>query len=141
MLLISVLNHLVQDQIIKIKRNLCQNVINTFIPVLGDYLDRASTHFFEERLGHEDYIYNGEFKLLVGGPKWLDRENSEMVCIRKYVGIKDKGDFLLVISHPKCVLDYYDVVHSHNPRQWTNDPYYVIISVKSLQNREIKCPS
>lgn len=123
-LLITVLNHLVQNKIIKINRDTRQKLINTFIPLLSDYLDRASTHFFEEMLGPEKYLYNGEFKLLVGGPKWLDKENNEVANIRKYIGIKDKGDFLMRVSHPKCILDYYDVVHSHNPLPWTKDLYY-----------------
>ena len=123
-LLISVLNHLVQDGIIKIGRDLGQTLVNIFVPVLGEFVNRASSRFFGGKLGAQRYIYNGEFKLLVGGPKWLDTGNNDLVCIRKYIGIKDHGDFLMVTSHPKCVLDYYDVVHSHNPLPWTKDRYY-----------------
>ena len=50
-LLISVLNHLVQDGIIKIGRDLGQTLVNIFVPVLGEFVNRASSRFFGGKLG------------------------------------------------------------------------------------------
>lgn len=72
-----------------------------------------------------DLVFNGEFHLLVGGPKWLDPAKPERACFRKYFGIRGMGDFLLVTSHPREVMEYYAVLHSHSaPALWLNEPYY-----------------
>src|SRR5690349_11772304 len=42
-----------------------------------------------------DLIFNGEFHLLVGGPKWLSAKHPERASIRKYFGVRGMGDFLL----------------------------------------------
>ena len=60
-----------------------------------------------------DLVFNGEFHRLVGGPKWLDKTDPRRACFRKYFGIRGQGDFLLVTSHPREVMEFYSVVHSH----------------------------
>jgi hypothetical protein len=54
-------------------------------------------------LGNE-LRFNGEFQLLVGGPKWVDKKFTNDVFVRKHVAVKDKGDFLLVARYPKELL-------------------------------------
>jgi hypothetical protein len=67
----------------------------------------------------DDLIYNNNFKQMVGGPKWMRRNNHQTACFRKYIGIRGMGDFTLFTSHPLQVLDYYDVTHSHvRPAAW-----------------------
>ena len=72
-----------------------------------------------------DLIFNGEFHVLQGGPKWLRQDNPQFACIRKYFGVRGQGDFLLVTSHPRKVLEYDAVVHSHTaPQLWLREDYY-----------------
>ncbi len=72
-----------------------------------------------------DLVFNGEFHLLTGGPKWLANDNTKLACFRKYFGVRGMGDFLLVTSHPREVLEYDQVIHSHtNPGLWLKEDYY-----------------
>src|SRR5207247_1065249 len=73
----------------------------------------------------DDLVFNGEFHRLVGGPKWLDKANPKLACFRKYFGIRGQGDFLSVTSHPREVMEFYPVVHSHTaPELWLKEAYY-----------------
>lgn len=100
--------------------------------VLKSFIDRASPYIvskykqaFTDFGWSNDLIFSGEFDSLVGGSKWLNPKNSDLACFWKYFGIRGKGEFLLKVSHPKQVLDYYQIVHSHvNPKTWLEDPYY-----------------
>jgi len=70
-------------------------------------------------------MYNGEFDLLVGGPKWINPDNEDECVVRKYIGVKDNGDFTFLIYPPKYALNYDKVVHSHYyPQSWIKDNYY-----------------
>jgi hypothetical protein len=70
-------------------------------------------------------IYNDNFKTVAGGPKWLKAGDPTRACIRKYLGVRGKGDFTLVIAHPAEVLETDAVVHSHShPRLWTEVEHY-----------------
>ncbi len=89
-------------------------------------IDQAGREYFADHIDVENLVISPEFGLLVGGPKWLDPEEPETTCrVRKYVGIKDSGDFLAVFKMPKFAMDYYDIIHSHyKPKSWLDDPYY-----------------
>ena len=72
-----------------------------------------------------DVIYNNNFRFIAGGPIWKDPDNSNFVCFRKYIGLKGHGDFTLNFKHPKFILNYYNVTHSHyGSNLWLNDPAY-----------------
>jgi hypothetical protein len=72
-----------------------------------------------------DLVFNGEFHLLIGGPKRLNPTKPRLACFRKYFGVRGMGDFLLVNSPPHQVLEYDDVVHSHTaPGLWVQQAYY-----------------
>lgn len=72
-----------------------------------------------------DLIYNYNFKQLAGGPKWLKAGDNGLACFRKYIGIRGQGDFTVITSHPRQVLRYYDILHSHaDPARWAEDPEY-----------------
>ena len=77
--------------------------------------------------GLEDrLLYNGMFHPLAGGTKWLKDDRVDVACIRKYIGIKGMGDFTLITSHPREVLETDDIIHSHeDPRRWFRDDYYL----------------
>jgi hypothetical protein len=70
-------------------------------------------------------IYNYNFQQMVGGPKWIKEDQEELACFRKYIGIKGMGDFTLFTSHPRKVLHYYDIIHSHvGPQGWIKHASY-----------------
>jgi hypothetical protein len=100
-------------------------IIRCLVEIATYYTTKKYQQTFEKFGIVEDLIYNGEFHLLVGGPKWLSKENNNLACFRKYFGVKGKGDFLLITSHPKEVFEYYPVLHSHTaPKLWLEQPYY-----------------
>jgi Sulfotransferase domain len=83
-----------------------------------------------------DLVFNGEFHLLVGGPKWIGADQPERACFRKYFGVRGMGDFLLAVSHPRELLEYYPVIHSHTaPALWLDQPCYrECVKLTSLRN-------
>ncbi|HWY85618.1 MAG TPA: hypothetical protein VNX28_02785 [Gemmataceae bacterium] len=135
-LLISVIHNLMNRSGVKPARSYRQTVINRVVDVAGYYTTnkyRATC----ARLGiTRDLVFSGEFHLLVGGPKWLDPANPQRASIRKYIGIRGMGDILLVTSHPRAVLDYDDVLHSHTaPGMWEQqDAYDSYVKFTSVRN-------
>ena len=122
-LLTSILNNLVPYK--WSKRNPLREELQEFIPQASERVYKAAEEYFKKHINLDDLIISEAFKFLVGGPKWLSKENKDMVCVRKYVGIKGKGDFLLIISLPKFALEFHNIIHSHEaPSQWLEDPYY-----------------
>ena len=88
--------------------------------ITGRYIETFAQHGVTDGL-----VYNGEFHLLVGGPKWLDADDPDKVWIRNYFGVKGMGDFLMSCAHPCEVLDYYSVIHSHTaPADWVNHRHF-----------------
>lgn len=119
-LLISILSELLKHK--KVLYDVKQKMVNSIIDSCSVYLKNEMFAFFEQRIDMQNYMYNGEFDLLVGGPKWIDGDES---VIRKYVGIKGKGDFTFLLYLPKYALNYNFIVHSHyNPKHWVDDSYY-----------------
>ena len=100
-----------------------QRSVNILLPALGEYLYQNIISILGETYQYSDIIYNHGFRELLGGPRWLDDVNSEQACVRKYIGVKDVGDFTLLIYLPKKTLHYHDRIHSHyhTPR-WINEP-------------------
>ena len=100
-------------------------ILRNIVDLTSKYNEFCIKKIFTEHHLANDLVYNGEFHLLVGGPKWLDNENKSNAGIRKYIGVKGKGDFLLNTYYHKEILEYYDVVHSHvDPKLWLNDEYF-----------------
>jgi len=123
--------------------SLCINVLHHFVPLLpnkrdlkqavldhvGHYLDRyISTEIikvFDQEGMVEDLIFNGNFQQMLGGPKWLREGDLSRCCVRKYIGVRGKGDFTLITSHPIEVMDRDNIVHSHEmPDVWPTVPHY-----------------
>ncbi|MFC1940400.1 sulfotransferase domain-containing protein [Chloroflexota bacterium] len=120
---ISILNRLLAY--VWRKKKPLESKLQAFIPQASEQVYQAIVNYLQNYVNTDDLIFSEEFRLLVGGPKWLSKENQDMVCVRKYVGIKGMGDFLLVISLPKFTMEYHPVIHSHEaPSQWLEDPYY-----------------
>jgi hypothetical protein len=123
-LLISILNRLLLQRN-KFRRDPLRQELRGFVPRASTKLYNAMEDYFRGRVDLDDLIISDEFKLLVGGPKWLKKDSADLACVRKYIGIRGRGDFLAVLSLPKYVMDYYNVIHSHyDPALWLNDPDY-----------------
>lgn len=124
-LLISIINELSRYKEGTDEKNAQRIISDRIIEIASIYLKNEFFNFFQNYIDMKDYMYNGEFDLLVGGPKWINPENKHECIIRKYIGIKDKGDFTFLIYLPKSALNYDRVVHSHYyPQSWVDDQYY-----------------
>lgn len=124
-LLISIINELVLYKNKGYSKTNKRFITDSAIDMAGLYLKNEFLNFFKEKVNMDNYMYNGEFDLLVGGPKWVNTENKKESIVRKYVGLKDQGDFTFLMYLPKEALEYHQVVHSHyNPKSWIEDNYY-----------------
>jgi len=122
-LLISILTQLLSMK--NFKKVLFRDELSTFIPIASKDIYKTIEKYFSKHIDISNMVIAPGFQLLVGGPKWLSKENTEMAKVRKYIGIKGLGDFLAVLSIPKYAMDYYHVIHSHNhPDLWLEDRYY-----------------
>jgi len=122
-LLASVLIHFVPLAPGKLDRR--QRVLNALMRHLGDHVSAAVLKVFADRAIDNDLLYNANFRYVVGGPKWLKPGDPETACFRKYIGVRGSGDFTLVTSHPRELLDMDEIVHSHSdPGLWLRHPAY-----------------
>lgn len=97
-----------------------QRLVGAVVRQLQFYISKAVEGAFAAAGISADLIYNGNFRTIVGGPKWLKAGEPDRACIRKYLGVRGMGDFTLVIAHPAEVLETDGIVHSHShPRLWT----------------------
>jgi len=107
------------------KIDLRQRLLNSLVDAFGDYIPKRVGSVFERCGLSNDLIYNASFRKLAGGPKWLGNRGREEACFRKYIGVRGLGDFTLITSHPRQVLDYDEIVHSHaHPARWTTEPAF-----------------
>ncbi len=113
-----------------------QRTVNILLHPLGECLYTAILQFFQRHYPAEDVIFNQTFRSLLGGPRWLDPQNTDNACVRKYIGVKDVGDMTLNIYLPKHTLFYHDRVHSHYyPKTWVNDTEFSrLIKFASMRN-------
>ena len=119
---IQSIQHLVQYESQRPARDF---IMRGFVDLTSRYITSKYKETFAKHGITDNLVFNGEFHLLVGGPKWLDKDNPELASTRKYFGAKGMGDFLLITSHPKEVFEYYSVIHSHTaPKLWLEHPYY-----------------
>lgn len=124
-LLISVINSIMHAVDNQPSQTYCERIIHELVDLTSAYITQRYKDTFAQFGITENLVFNGEFHLLVGGPKWLSKERPEFACFRKYLGVKGMGDFLLITTHPREVLEYYPVVHSHTaPQFWLKQPYY-----------------
>ena len=122
-LLASVLIHFVPLAPGKLDRR--QRMLNALARHLGDHVSTSIVKAFAQRGVTADLLYNANFRYVVGGPKWLKPDAPDTACFRKYIGVRGRGDFTLVTSHPRELLDMDEVVHSHSdPGLWLEHPAY-----------------
>ncbi len=135
-LLITVCSHILALLGVRSKRENKDFMMEILVELTSNYLKDQYFKAFHQLGIEKEVVFNGEFHLLIGGPKWLDKENPNIACIRKYIGLKGKGDFLLITSHPREALEYYPVLHSHdNPKLWYETEYYnQFIRMASIRN-------
>jgi hypothetical protein len=102
-----------------------QEVVNALVEGADGIIAESILQEFAARGITDDVVYNRNFRRLTGGPKWLREDDTELACFRKYIGVRGMGDFTLVTSHPRQVLDSDEVVHSHtDPGLWLRHPGY-----------------
>src|SRR5262245_42220175 len=70
------------------KAGLRQRLLNTLIDHLGGYISSRIVQAFAVRGVTDDLIYNPNFRLMIGGPKWLSQERPDFACFRKYIGVR-----------------------------------------------------
>lgn len=101
------------------------NFLKAFCDTAGLRISANIEQVFHRRGLSDDMLYNQNFRQMVGGPKWLKEGDDQIACFRKYIGVRGKGDFTLLTSHPRQVLGYYDIIHSHaHPRRWVMHSNY-----------------
>jgi len=102
-----------------------QRVLNALMRNLGDHVSAAIVKAFASRGITGNLLYNANFRYVTGGPKWLKKGAPDTACFRKYIGVRGMGDFTLVTTHPRQLLDMDEIVHSHSdPGLWLNHPGY-----------------
>lgn len=102
-----------------------RQALKTFCDTAGMLISEHIDHVFQRRGISNDLLYNFNFRQMVGGPKWLKEGANNIACFRKYIGVKGQGDFTLITSHPRQVLDYYENLHSHfAPSRWASHHAY-----------------
>ena len=133
-LLASVLIHFVP--LAPGKLDVRQRVLNALMRHLGDHVSSEIVKAFARRGIIDDLLYNANFRYVVGGPKWLKEGDAETACFRKYIGVRGMGDFTLITSHPRQLLDMDEIVHSHShPGLWlTHSAYRDYVKYASVRN-------
>lgn len=78
--------------------------------------------YLRKNFSEKEIIFNKNFQSILGGPNWImNDEGKYVVCIRKYIGIKNLGDLTLIIKLPIKILDAHVIPHSHGPYKfWLN---------------------
>ena len=122
-LLTSVVTHLMP--LTSGRWSVADEVFNALVEGVDEVIAEAIVREFSAHGITADLLYNRNFRALTGGPKWLREDDPQQACFRKYIGVRGMGDFTLVTSHPRQVLDSDEVVHSHtNPGLWLQHPGY-----------------
>jgi len=99
-----------------------QYMVNEIIKIVSGEFSKYIRDFFDNKKLLDKLIYNGEFNLLTGGPKWIEKDDA---VVRKYVGVNGYNDFTFLIYLPKWALNFDFIVHSHyNPKSWIENSYY-----------------
>ncbi len=107
------------------KRQPWRSRVQAYAADSGARISTAIGRVFEAHGLGPELVYNGTFRDVAGGPKWLDPDYPGRACFRKYIGVRGMGDFTLVTAHPRELLDIHEVVHSHSdPARWASDPGY-----------------
>ncbi len=107
------------------KRDLGSIILKRLAGSFGDHVANEITKIFHDLGMEDDLIFSPNFRLMTGGPKWLRDGQEEQACFRKYIGVRGKGDFTLITTHPREILDCDDIVHSHvDAQKWASDTAY-----------------
>lgn len=107
------------------REDLRQSVLNATIGLFGEHPALCLVKQCAEHGQAGGLVYSPAFRTLTGGPKWLHPERPDTVLVRKYVGVRGLGDFSLVLSHPREVLDSDAVVQSHvDAVRWLEIPEF-----------------
>lgn len=93
------------------KSTLRKSLLELFATHLGNHISEQIVAIFAREGLSDDLVYNGNFRALLGGPRWaLDGKRA---CYRKYIGARGHGDLMLIIAHPLALFECDDIIHSH----------------------------
>ena len=98
--------------------------------VLGLFADLAGPHISDALVGEarsqgmgDDLVYSPNFRYVAGGPYWVPPEQPDVVCFRKYIGIRGHGDFTLIIRHSRDLVECQNIIYSIiHPAFWVTRP-------------------
>ena len=101
-------------------------IYRTFVNEIGKSFGRTIDKVFEEYNLETNLLLNDNFRNLCGGPIWNTDALGTKAYFRKYIGVRDHGDFTLVIALPLDILDQYELIHSHGPfRDWSRNKQFL----------------
>ena len=107
-----------------------------FSDSLGCQISTDIIKIFQQHGLEAQMLYNKNFRHCVGGPRWNDDLLGRKAYFRKYIGIKDQGDFTLIISHPLTIFKADTIIHSHGPfKDWVDvEPFKQKQLMASIRN-------
>ncbi|HEX4585806.1 MAG TPA: hypothetical protein VH183_13335, partial [Burkholderiaceae bacterium] len=100
------------------KAGVRQALIDLLAMRLGGHISDQIVALFDREGLASSLVYNGNFRLLTGGPHWVAPGARPRACFRKYIGARGLGDVMLAIAHPLELLECDQVVHSHADPAW-----------------------
>jgi hypothetical protein len=100
------------------KAGIRQALIDLLAMHLGGHISDQIVALFDREGLASSLVYNGNFRLLTGGPHWVAPGARPRACFRKYIGARGLGDVMLAIAHPLELLECDQVVHSHTDPAW-----------------------
>jgi hypothetical protein len=107
------------------KESVERRVMKAFTNQVGSTISNQISRVISKAGLESDLVYNDNFRLAPGGPYWVDESASHRICFRKYIGVRNLGDFTLITSHPRQIADFYEIVHSHiGPEAWLKSRFY-----------------
>ena len=101
------------------------SALRLFCNTFGSTISKEIISTFVDHGEYENLIFNNNFRNMMGGPIWSHDEKGRRAYFRKYIGVRNKGDFTLITSHPLEILDQYEIIHSHGPfSSWLDIPEF-----------------
>ncbi|WP_162914718.1 hypothetical protein [Desertibaculum subflavum] len=105
--------------------DLREALLALFVAQLGDHVGESVAGTVADHGLEQDLIYGAGFRRLTGGPRYVDWGRPGRICYRKYIGIRGRGEILLVVSHPLALLRCEPIAHAHgNPDWWADCPSF-----------------
>jgi hypothetical protein len=114
------------------------NVLRAFTDLAGNHISDAILREAAALGKANELVYNPNFRYVAGGPRWVQPEQPDVACFRKYIGVRGHGDFTLITRHPRALFESQDVLHTHShPAHWVSNPAEAGLSAFASQRNPI----